>query len=57
MGYSTKGLLVVKTVRNYLGILVLYILLLHPHKSQGIQCVGENQILWLLKDCLKEEKI
>lgn len=53
---ASNGLLAMKIVKNYLGVLIVYILL-HPHKSQGIQCVGENQILWLLYDFVKREKI
>ena len=44
MGRSTNGLLVVKMGKNYLGVLTVYILLLHPHKSQVIQWAGENQL-------------
>lgn len=39
-----KGIHVGKK-EHYLGVLKLYILLLHPYNSQGIQWVGENVIL------------
>lgn len=49
IGYFTNSLWVVKTVKNYPDILMLYILLLYPHKSQRIQCVGETRFFGCLK--------
>lgn len=35
---------------------MFYTLLLSPLKSQVIQWVGDNQLLWLLKDFVKGQK-